>query len=70
MFDKSKRKKFDEATVGDLIKFLENLPKKTRILFQGDSEGYIHMEEDMSAISFDDNNNLDYFYRYHEDRRR
>lgn len=69
MFDKSKRKKFDEATVGDLIKFLENLPKKTRVLFQGDSEWYIHMEEDMSAISFDDND-LDYFYSYNEDRRR
>lgn len=34
MFDKLKRKKFDEATVGDLIKFLENLLRKQEYYFR------------------------------------
>ena len=67
MFDKNKRKEFNEVTIGDILAYLQKLPKNAKVLFNGDTNGYIHVMQDESAISFDDNS-LEYLYNYYEDK--
>lgn len=69
MYDISKRKELKNATVDDILKILQELPKDSKVFFNGDEHGYIHMEKDLSVVSFDDcdleddyyyNNQIDY----------
>ena len=63
MYDISKRKELKNATVDDILKILQELPKDSKVFFNGDEHGYIHMEKDLSVVSFD-NSSLDDDYYY------
>lgn len=67
MFDKNKRKEFNEVTIGDILAYLQKLPKNAKVLFNGDANGYIHVTQDESSISFDADP-LEYLYNYYEDK--
>ena len=51
MYDINKRTTFD--TVGELKKLIENVPDNTKVYVIG-SSGWFHIEEDKTAICFDD----------------
>lgn len=61
MFDINKRVECRDLTVGQLKEILESLPDDAQVNILGDNYGYIHVEEDRSVISFDDNS-LDDLY--------
>lgn len=46
MFDKNKRKEFNEVAVGDILAYLQKLPKNAKVLFNGHTNGYIHVMQD------------------------
>lgn len=54
MYDFSKRRECRGMLVWEVIEILCRMPLNARVLFNGDEYGYIHIEEDESAISFDD----------------
>lgn len=56
------RKRIELTTVGELIKELKKLPKKTEVYANG-TYGYMHIGE--ICISFDDDP-LDYLYQKEE----
>ena len=52
MYDISKRRECKNMKVWEAIE--SKMPLNALVLFNGDEYGYIHIEEDESAISFDD----------------
>ena len=54
MYDFSKRRECGGMLVWEVIEILCKMPLNALVLFNGDEYGYIHIEEDESAISFDD----------------
>lgn len=54
MFDKNRRIEARDMTVAELRAILEDLPDNCEVNFMGDNYGYIHIESDLSIISFDD----------------
>ena len=54
MYDFSKRRECGGMLVWEVIEILCKMPLNALVLFNGDAYGYIHIEEDESAISFDD----------------
>ena len=63
MYDINKRIECKDLTFGELKEKINkfDLPDDCKILFNGDNYGYIHVEEDKSAMSFDDSS-LDDLY--------
>lgn len=61
MYDIDKRREMKDATVGEVMDILKELPKDAKVFFNGDNYGYIHIEEDNSVVSFDDSS-LDDLY--------
>lgn len=57
-----------DATVGEVMDILKELPKDAKVFFNGDNYGYIHIEEDNSVVSFDDSS-LDDLYDEKEDKK-
>lgn len=56
MYDINKRKELKDAKV-------KELPEDADVFFNGDNYGYIHIEKDLSAVSFDDSSlDDDYYY--------
>jgi len=53
MYDISKRKRFLDIKVGDLIEVLKGMPQKAIVHVCGSSLLYIHVEEDGSIITLD-----------------
>lgn len=63
MYDLSKRKEMQNVKVKDIIELLNTLPEDAVVLFNGDEYGFIHIEKDNSAISFDYSSlDDDYYY--------
>lgn len=62
MYDINKRKELKNATVGDILKILQELPEDAMVYFNGDEYGYIHIEKDLSIVSFDDSSLEDDYY--------
>lgn len=54
MYDLSKRIECKDLEVSELKKVLANVPDNCKVVFMGDNYGYIHIEEDLSVINFDD----------------
>lgn len=54
MYDISKRRECRNMQIWEAIEILCKMPLNALVLFNGDEYGYIHIEEDESAISFDD----------------
>ena len=54
MYDIIKRRECKNMQVWEAIEILCKMPLNAIVLFNGDNYGYIHIEEDESAISFDD----------------
>lgn len=54
MFNKNRRIEARDMTVAELRAILEDLPDNCEVNFMGDNYGYIHIESDLSIISFDD----------------
>lgn len=54
MYDLSKRKECKDIKVREVVEILSTLPEDASVLFNGDNYGYLHIEEDLSIISFDD----------------
>ena len=54
MYDFSKRRECKNLQVWEAIAILCKMPLNALVLFNGDEYGYLHIEEDESAISFDD----------------
>lgn len=54
MYDLSKRQEMRNVEVWEVIELLQKLPNNSKVLFNGDNYGYIHIEADESVISFDD----------------
>lgn len=54
MYDISKRRECKNMKVWEVIEILCKMPLNAKVLFNGDEYGYIHIEEDELAISFDD----------------
>lgn len=54
MYDLSKRQELRNVKVSEFIELLKTLPEDAVVLFNGDNYGFIHIEKDNSAISFDD----------------
>ena len=61
MYDLKSRVECKDFTVGKLVEFLKGLKPDTKVLFNGDNYGCIHVEENDSCISFD-SDDLDYLY--------
>lgn len=61
MYDLSKRQEMRNVEVWEVIELLQKLPKNSKVLFNGDNYGYVHIEADESVISFD-NSSLDEDY--------
>lgn len=53
MYDINKRKTLKNPTVGDLIKYLSQLPKGAMLLCCGDNYSCIHVEQDGSVVCID-----------------
>lgn len=54
MYDLSKRKEFRDFTcVGDIINELSKYPQDSRVVIDGDSYFYLHVEKDNSILNFD-----------------
>lgn len=68
MYDIDKRREMKDATVGEVMDILKELPKDAKVFFNGDNYGYIHIEEDNSVVSFDDSS-LDDLYDEKEDKK-
>ena len=66
MYDLKSRVECKDFTVGELIDYLKGLKPDTKVLFNGDNYGFIHVEEDCSCISFDDNG-LDGLYDWKQE---
>lgn len=62
MYDINKRKELNNAKVKDILEILKELPKDAEVCFNGDNHGYIHIEKDLSVISFDDSSLYDDYY--------
>lgn len=63
MYDLSKRQELRNVKVSEVIELLKTLPEDAVVLFNGDNYGFIHIEKDNSAISFDDLSlDEDYYY--------
>ena len=63
MYDINKRKELKNAKVKDILEILKELPEDAEVYFNGDNYGYIHIEKDLSGVSFDDSNlDDDYYY--------
>lgn len=63
MYDLSKRQELRNVKVSEVIELLKTLPEDAVVLFNGDEYGFIHIEKDNSAISFDDSSlDDDYYY--------
>lgn len=63
MYDLSKRQEMKNTKVSDVIELLSKLPGDAKVLFNGDNYGYVHIEKDNSAISFDESSlDDDYYY--------
>ena len=63
MYDLSKRQELKNVKVSEFIELLKTLPEDAVVLFNGDNYGFIHIEKDNSAISFDDLSlDEDYYY--------
>ena len=62
MYDINKRKELRNTTVGDILKILQELPEDAMVYFNGDEYGYIHIEKDLSVVSFDDSSLEDEYY--------
>ena len=63
MYDINKRKELHNATVKDVMEILEELPEDAQVVFDGDEYGYIHVEKDLSVVSFDSSSlDDDYYY--------
>ena len=63
MYDLSKRQELRDVKVSEVIELLKTLPEDAVVLFNGDNYGFIHIEKDNSAISFDDLSlDEDYYY--------
>lgn len=54
MYDISKRRECKNMKVWEAIEILCKMPLNAKVLFNGDEYGYLHIEEDESANSFDD----------------
>lgn len=54
MFDINKRKEFFQPTVAEVIEALSELPKDTKVYFNGCHQGYLHVEKNRNVCSFDD----------------
>ena len=54
MYDINKRQECKSMQVWEVLEILCKMPLNAIVLFNGDEQGYIHIEEDESAISFDD----------------
>lgn len=54
MYDISKRRECKNMKVWEALEILCKMPLNALVLFNGDEYGYLHIEEDESAISFDD----------------
>lgn len=54
MYDYNKRRECKNIKVSEVIEILSKMPPEATVLFNGDQYGYIHIEGDYSAISFDD----------------
>ena len=63
MYDLRKRQEMRNVEVKEVIELLQKLPENAKVLFNGDNYGYVHIEKDDSAISFDDSSlDDDYYY--------
>ena len=62
MYDINKRKELRNATVGDILKILQELPEDAMVYFDGYEYGYIHIEKDLSVVSFDESSLEDEYY--------
>ena len=62
MYDINKRKELKDAKVKDILEILKELPEDADVFFNGDNYGYIHIEKDLSAASFDDSSLYDDYY--------
>ena len=62
MYDINKRKELKNAKVKDILEILKELPENAEVCFNGDDYGYIHIEKDLSVISFDDSSLYDDYY--------
>ena len=63
MYDLNKRKEIRNIEVKNVIELLQKLPENAKVFFNGDNYGYVHIEKDNSAISFDDSSlDDDYYY--------
>ena len=63
MWDLKKRQEMRNVEVKEVIKLLQKLPENAKVFFNGDNYGYVHIEKDNSAISFDDSSlDDDYYY--------
>lgn len=54
MYDINKRQECKSMQVREVLEILCKMPLNAIVLFNGDEQGYIHIEEDESTISFDD----------------
>lgn len=61
MYDKTKMIYKDKITVNELCNILSTLPARAEICFCGDSNCYIHVEQDRSVVNID-NESLDECY--------
>ena len=52
-YDISKRQRFFESTVTDVITALKELPEDMMVCFCGTSEGYLHVDVEENICSFD-----------------
>ena len=63
MWDLKKRQEMRNVEVKEVIELLKKLPENAKVFFNGDNYGYVHIEKDNSAISFDDSSlDDDYYY--------
>ena len=62
MYDINKRKELYNATVKDVMEILAELPEDAQVVFDGDEYGYIHIEKDLSVVSFDSSGLDDDYY--------
>ena len=63
MWDLKKRQEMRNVKVKEVIELLQKLPENAKVFFNGDNYGYVHIEKDNSAISFDDSSlDDDYYY--------
>lgn len=62
MYDLAKRRELKDAKVSDILEILQELPMDSKVYFNGDNYGYIHIEKDLSTVSFDDSDLYDEYY--------